>query len=105
MRLLISLALIVICTEANAAYSAFGISDLSCGKYIDEITRDEKTKTIYSWWLAGFITGTNLIKNRSISTDPAGYEAWVKKYCDEHPLEPFQKAVIELNRELEKMKQ
>jgi hypothetical protein len=102
MRFLIGLVLSLACVEANAGYSAFGMLELSCGRYVSEINGNERTKTVYGWWLAGFVTGTNLVKDRIVSTDTAGYEAWVKKYCEEHPLETFQKAVIELDKELDK---
>lgn len=82
--------------------SVFGMTDLSCGKYIQDVTTNPETSKVYDWWIAGFVTGTNLVKKRVTSTDNAAHEAWLKKYCQDHPLDPFMKAAAELNEALDK---
>jgi hypothetical protein len=87
----------------NGLINIFGISGgLSCGAYLKDISTSPAKKNAYEWWVAGLVTGTNLTKGRTVSTDIAGITAWLKRYCDEHPLEPFMKAVIELDKELDK---
>ena len=91
--------------SANAAgvFSAFGgeLTESSCGKYTNEIAINPETKNVYSWWVAGFVTGTNLEKGRTLPTDTDAHEAWLKQYCEDNPLDSFMKATIELNKELE----
>lgn len=92
----------ILSTSVNAdGFSAYGMLDLSCGKYISEIATDSEAKNAYSWWVAGFVSGTNLEKDRALVTDSPAHEAWLKNYCSENPLATFMKAAIELNKELE----
>lgn len=97
---------IVLCTSfsfaADAPFSAFGISGLSCGKYLSEISTNRQAANAYSWGVAGFVTGTNLAKGRAVSTDNPAHEAWLKQYCDKNPLDTFAAAAIELSKELDK---
>jgi hypothetical protein len=57
---------------------------------------------VYGWWVAGFVSGTNLVKGRITSTDNAAHDAWLKKYCEDNPLENFMAAAIGLNKALDK---
>ena len=86
---------------AGDEFSGFGISQLSCSKYLSQISSNAKFENAYSWWVAGFITGTNLARNRVISTDNEAHTAWLKQYCEAHPHDPFADAAIELDRELD----
>lgn len=102
MKIIILLLIITLSMNVNAnGFSAYGMSDLSCGKYINDITTDSEAKNLYSWWVAGFVSGTNLEKGRALTTDASAHEAWLNKYCSGHPLATFMKAAIELNKELE----
>jgi hypothetical protein len=60
--------------------------NLSCGKYLNEITTNRQAENAYRWWVAGFVTGTNLVKGRAVSTDSRAHEAWLKQYCEKNPL-------------------
>ena len=91
-----------IANAEDGPFSAFGMASSSCGKYIQNITTSPEAANVYSWWVAGFVTGTNLAKGRATSTDNAAHEAWLKKYCQENPLDPFLKAAIELNKALDR---
>jgi|APFre7841882630_1041343.scaffolds.fasta_scaffold159472_1 hypothetical protein len=88
--------------NAGDAISAFGVTDLSYGKYIQDITTNAAAKSAYSWWIAGFVTGTNLARGRAINTDSPAHEEWIKRYCQDNPLDTFIKAAIELNKALDK---
>lgn len=81
-------------------FRSYGMG-MSCGAYVKEMANDNATKNIYSWWLAGFVTGTNIEKGRSTSTDNIAHEAWVLKYCKENPLEAFMTAASKLNKKLD----
>lgn len=88
---------------ASEPYTTFGIGqDPSCGKYLEDISRNPQVANAYSWWVAGFISGANLEKGRVVSTDNPSHEAWLKQYCEKNPLDNFIKAAIELNNELDK---
>ena len=39
-----------------------------------------------------------------LATDNFAHSAWIKQYCEKNPLDPFLKAAIELNKELDKKK-
>jgi len=82
--------------------STFGVSDLSCGKYLQDIATKPQASNAYSWWIAGFVTGTNLAKGRRTSADSAAHEVWLKKYCQDHALDTFMKAAQELDKALDK---
>ena len=99
---LIVMLLSLLPVSSIAAISAYHVANDTCGKYIDIISTSVQAKEVYSWWLAGFITGTNMEKNRSLSTDSAAHELWLKNYCEEHPLENFVSAAEKLNIQLDK---
>lgn len=87
---------------ANAGgFNAYGINDLSCGNYIQIITTNSEAENAYSWWIAGFVTGTNFSKRRNTSTDNAAHNAWLKKYCNDNPLDNFMHAAMKLNETLD----
>jgi hypothetical protein len=68
---------------------------MSCAKWNLETGVDQE---LSRWWLMGFVSGAS--RERSVrnlataSSDPDGLSQWVKKYCDDHPLDsPIQGAV------------
>jgi len=84
-----------------ATFKVHGMFDMSCGRYVKEVTDDPEVKNAYSWWIAGFVTGANLEKRRVTSTDSAAHEAWILKYCQENPLDDFMQAASKLNKRLD----
>ncbi len=87
--------------SAGEDFSGFGMSQLSCARYISNLSSNTKFEAAYSWWVAGFVTGTNLAKGRLLSTDNEAHIAWLKEYCQAHLSEPFADAAVELDRELD----
>jgi hypothetical protein len=87
--------------SAGEEFSGFGMSQLSCARYIGDMSTSVKFETAYSWWVAGFVTGTNLAKGRVLSTDNEAHIVWLKEYCQAHPGDPFADAAVELDRELD----
>ena len=109
-RILLTVVLVVVCTApvqlmASDYVSGFGMTGLSCGKYLKDISTNKQAENVYDWWVAGFVTGINLEKGRIVSTDNPAHNAWIKLYCEAHPLEPFMRAAIELDKELDRKKQ
>jgi len=86
---------------AGEEFSGFGMSQLSCARYLSDLSTNRKFETAYSWWVAGFVTGTNLAKGRLLSTDNEAHIAWLKQYCQAHPSDLFANAAVELDRELD----
>jgi hypothetical protein len=86
---------------AGEDFSGFGMSQLSCARYISNLSTNAKFEAAYSWWVAGFVTGTNLAKGRLLNTDNEAHIAWLKEYCQAHLSEPFADAAVELDRELD----
>lgn len=82
--------------------TAYHVVNISCGKYLNSISNDERYAEVYNWWLAGFISGTNLEKQRATSTDAAAHDSWIKQYCEKNPLDSFFNAASKLNDELDK---
>src|SRR5437879_2645558 len=83
--------------NSDGPFAFFGIGDISCGKYLSEISTHPEAANAYGWWVAGFVTGTNLAKGRVVSTDSPAHDAWLKQYCEKNPLDPFIKAATELD--------
>jgi hypothetical protein len=99
------LASILVSSPAFAeapTYTVLGIGKLTCGKYLDEVSRDPLSAESYSWWVSGFVTAANVDKSRSIPTDAPAHDAWLKLYCEKNPLDSFVQAASALNTELEK---
>jgi len=90
---------------AGEEYSGFGMSQLSCARYVADTASNAKFENAYSWWVAGFVTGTNLAKGRVVSTDNEAHIAWLKQYCQAHLSDPFSNAAVELDRELDSRRQ
>jgi len=106
MRFTLAFIIAMFCASPSPAsdeWSAYGAGRLSsCGKYINDVSTNAQAKNAYSWWVAGFVTGANLEKERTLSTDNPDHELWLKQYCEKNPLDPFMKAASELNKELDK---
>src|SRR5271169_4441065 len=90
---------------AGDEFSGFGMSQLSCARYLSDVSTNTKFEAAYSWWVAGFVTGANLAKSRVLSTDNEAHIAWLKQYCQAHPSDPFADAAIELDHELDDKRQ
>ena len=86
----------------DGQFSGFGTQNLTCGKFIQELASDPKARNAYQWWIAGFVTGSNLVKSRAVISDSPAHEVWLKTYCEKNPLQPFMRAAIEPDRELDK---
>jgi hypothetical protein len=81
----------------------------SCGEWIDQRKKDGNPlypqETIYSnsvrGWLWGFYSGASIYGRRPLAiVQPAAIDAWVDKYCADHPLEDIDRAAVVLVDEL-----
>jgi hypothetical protein len=84
----------------------YGPAGSSCGAYSASPPLPETSIRVhYLIWVEGYISGaaTVLSSRESIelaNTDPAGIEAWMNKYCSNHPIDSLQLAATNLVLEL-----
>ena len=90
-------------TPAGAAetMAARGVGTGTCAEYGQFFKRDPKaTDRFYASWAQGFMSGWNfstLPKFRELGTMSAeSHMQHIRLYCDEHPLVPFVRAVMDL---------
>lgn len=77
--------------------STNGVHD-SCGAWT---SANPSTREAYDWWAMGFISGAGYAATAKLAaTDADGLEAWMTKYCVDHPLDPIVKAATTLVNEL-----
>ena len=76
----------------------YGPVTQSCGAWLASSARE---KEILQWWMLGFVSGAGFRRETELmGTDSKGIEAWVDKYCGDHPLIPITKAAVDLVVEL-----
>jgi len=99
-----SIFIVALPLKAAPIATVYHVTGVTCGKYLNDISNNEAYEDAYSWWIAGFLTGTNLERMRATTTDKHANDAWIKQYCENNPLEYFLTAAIKLNEQLEKNK-
>lgn len=87
--------------KEKAPFHVVGVATSSCGLFLQSRAEhlDANQADVYNQWIDGFVTGVNYESNDSVPADHAGIEAWVAKYCAEHPLDSLAAAAIQLVRE------
>lgn len=88
--------------QRGALWTSFGPTRLSCASFLAAAPEQRNT---YDWWVLGFVSGANYGRIYSTlpdlaSSDSLGLEAWVAKYCTEHPLDAVVAAAVALVKEL-----
>lgn len=79
-------------------FMAYGPTTQSCGTFS---ARDQDSRRTFEWWVLGFVSGAGRESEEPFEkTDSAALEAWIAKYCVDHPLDPFTTAAIKLVDEL-----
>ena len=80
------------------AFMVYGPTDKSCGAWTASSGSEREALT---WWTLGFVSGADFQRTKHLAqTDSKGIEGWVDKYCAEHPLATFLKAMVDLVAEL-----
>lgn len=89
--------------ETNALYS-FGSFVDTCGTMSENLLLFPGSEDTYMTYIAGVITGINLVTPSQADAgggrDLPSFLAYVKKYCDEHPLDYVGSALHRLVFEL-----
>jgi hypothetical protein len=86
----------VVSATANAATVFI---NLTCAEYV-EGTAISPASHPYNWLVSGYLTGTNMVRDRTSPADGASYRVWLADYCRQHPFEPFMSALDKLDRYL-----
>ena len=107
MRAVLFIGFIMLASTANAAetMAARGVGTETCSEYGQFFKRDPKvTDRIYGSWAEAFMSGWNfatLPKFRELGTmSTDSHMQHIRLYCDEHPLLPFARAVMDLYHSL-----
>jgi len=92
--------------KASEEYAIAGAGTASCGVYLDE-AKNETLAHMYVHWAQGFLTGMNAMGHASkqplvLQPDAPTLQAYMTKYCKDHPLEHPLDAVTDLYFELRK---
>lgn len=87
--------------KESAPFHVVGVATSSCGLFLQSRAKhlDPNQADVYNQWIDGFISGVNYESNDAIPADHAGIEAWVAKYCADHPLDSLAAAALQLVRE------
>ena len=91
------IALLLPATRASAQATVF--INISCAKYVED-TALEPSSHAYNWFVAGYLSATNLAKNRDSPTDTATYRVWLTTYCQQKPFDNFLQALTALDEHL-----
>jgi hypothetical protein len=83
--------------------AARGVGGTSCAKFAELYRgQPEFTNTVYASWAQGFMSGWNFSTmaehktHRELGAQSAETQmAYIRNYCDSHPLAPFLKAVLD----------
>jgi hypothetical protein len=91
--------------DENGRYAATGLGTSSCGKYLEEMGgEDSMSQLFYISYTAGYVTGVNFglgdTWNITASTDSAGIDAFLLRFCTENPLKYYTTALEALMAEL-----
>ena len=78
---------------ARPVPTVYGLGESPCADYLQAQRRDQGQELRFVSWLAGYLTAR--LAERGDETDPSGAEAWISRYCENHPDHPFQQAAAE----------
>jgi hypothetical protein len=98
--LLITLLFSSFTSAVDKPFTIYSMQNLSCGRYIQDVNSNPQAKSAYGWWVSGFVSGLNFMRARVTTTDQEAHDAWLLKYCSEHPLEHFMDAALNLDKTL-----
>jgi len=74
----------------------------TCGSWSSALSkgRESDEAQLYTMWMYGFVSGQSLWASRDkitlAATDTAGIDAWITKYCADHPLDTIAAAGLQL---------
>jgi hypothetical protein len=74
-------------TTAGSNYLIAGMGLKSCGELLQDYRQNPaRARDLYATWLVGFISGTNSVCIKQMRPDQYGSEAFVRNWCERHPL-------------------
>jgi hypothetical protein len=104
MRTVIALAMILTASAANAQkYKGWGIGygAATCRQFAQDYRLSVDEEKIYFSWAQGFMTATNLGNTNGTYRDLSAWSvddqsAFIRSYCNSHPLSNYGEAVFAL---------
>jgi len=99
--IVLSISSVGFTAEVSNSGIILGPGAISCGKFLVE-KQQVSGEVQYLQWTFGFISGVNHIKGLSIGvgTDRFAVIKHLENYCQNHPLDLFVDAVVDLYRAL-----
>jgi hypothetical protein len=96
------------CIAHAEPLSAMGIGATTCGEFATKYKKQpEAIETLYFTWAQGFLTGANVSRlaakqpARDLNSKPLSEQkAYLRSYCDSHPLSEYFLAVLSLLQSL-----
>jgi hypothetical protein len=92
-------------TAAAGEFSAKGAGVRGCGDFIQDVEYKYASDLgLANQWVMGFVAGAShrTPGNRTgVDIDAAAAQAWLEKYCREHPADDLTNAAVNLVKELE----
>lgn len=71
-------------------YTLYGPTSTSCGGFTQQLPRDQ---AVIQWWLYGYVSGVGRAASFDLEhTQTVAIDAWLSKYCAEHPLDTIEMA-------------
>lgn len=102
-RYLIAVLFAMASAQASSkTVTVFGAGTTTCGAFLEASQEQGYSFVGYKDWLGGYLTAANIYKSRTIDIDIAGAAAWLRNYCQDHPLEDVATGASKLDSELDR---
>lgn len=85
-------------TSSTAGAGATVFIHATCAQYVEQTAG--LPDHAYNWFVAGFVSGTNMVRDRGTSGDAASYRVWLSNYCQKNPFDNFVTALSRLDKYL-----
>ncbi len=92
---ILSLLALVCVPSASGAYTSYGVGNKTCGTWVENRKRNDHYEM--AQWMLGYISATGYYSvYRLRESEGQAFIIWMDNYCQDSPLEKFEKAVHEL---------
>jgi hypothetical protein len=93
------------CASASEGFAVAGPGGSTCGQYL-ESGEIQLLRQLHVSWIQGFISGMNMARAKQGQElvelpDAPSIEAYMDKFCRDHPLDPMYQGAFDLSLEIE----
>jgi hypothetical protein len=111
-RWCIAVALLIMASSAHAEAVAAGVGVRTCAQFAEDYKHSPaNAETIYTNWALGFLSGMNAAGDATgkprrdlEAMSPDSKRQFMRDYCDQHPLQFYLEAVLQLGLSLPLMR-